>query len=240
MKCRPILFNAAMVKAILDGRKTQTRRVVKFPKWLSFDGEQPAEIPFQGVGYQDTRPVKAYDVTNHCKCPFGTVGDRLWVRETFCVLERHHWHDLTKPRDAIIEYAFNRRNACAYCADIVPGSESDDIRKQYGYKWRPSIHMPSWASRITLEITGVRVERLQGISETDATAEGVESKCLTQDAMAYDVMHKNYLTGSFDISLPQYSFESLWRSINGPDSWAANPWVWVVEFQRVEQEKVIA
>lgn len=102
----------------------------------------------------------------------------------------------------------------AYAADTPPGSYGDDQRKAYGLKWRPSIHMPRWASRITLEVTGVRVERLQDISEADALAEGV-----TFDPL----MHTN----------PREAYMHLWNAINGPGSWYANPWVWVVEFRKL-------
>ena len=176
MKERPILFSGPMVRAILDGRKTQTRRVVKpQPDWIR------PRVSDDGIahGYCGSGP------TDGIKCPYGTVGDRLWVRES--------WAKSGEVGDAT-----------EYRAD-----NPDPI----GAKWRPSIHMPRWASRIDLEITGIRVERLQEISERDAMAEGCE-----------------YLTNS----VARSNFVKLWISINGQDSWSANPWVWVIEFKRIK------
>lgn len=123
-------------------------------------------------------------------------GEKLWVRET--------WMDLLGTG---IERKTGDHGRYAYAADTPPGSYGDDQRKAYGLSWRPSIHMPRAASRITLEVTGVRVERLGDVSESDARAEGVQSVA---------------------------EFKELWASINGPSSWDANPWVWVVEVKRVE------
>lgn len=178
MRERPILFSGPMVRALLDGRKTQTRRVVK---------PQPVD-PFDGA--QLRTAVSAYALAG--PCPYGEPGDRLWVRET--------WAKAGEQGDRV-EYR-------ADTADPKAG------------KWRPSIFMPSWASRITLEVESVRVERLQDISEADARAEGVTPAPFTKAGRAAHLVHVE-------------AFESLWGSINGPDSWAANPWVWVVAFRRV-------
>lgn len=195
MKERPILFSGPMVRAILDGRKTQTRRVVK-PQ-----PETATDCPYH-VGVGQSRKSRT--------CPYGTVGDRLWVREAWLPFDQDHVIGDCK---------------VAYMAEATPTSE--EIRKEYiregrNYRWRPSIHMPRWASRITLEITGVRVERLQEISETDAIAEGAMSQLCSMhdqpDAMKFT--HRN-------------GFTNLWQSINGPESWASNPWVWVIEFRRL-------
>lgn len=205
MKERPILFNDAMVRAILDGRKTQTRRIVKFPK-----GALLEEISKPWMRPTVWLPEQGESVL--MDCPYGQTGDRLWVRETW-----QAWHE------------FNAMRA----ADIP---EDAKLRINYpanGNTWdarmRPSIHMPRWASRITLEITGVRVEQLQDISEADAQAEGI--------AGPYDVGYSAYQVPGD--SKPRYStaaaaFETLWDSINsGSDAWDANPWVWVIEFQKV-------
>jgi hypothetical protein len=199
VKERPILFSAQMVRAILQGRKTQTRRIVKGLPYapLAF-AEFTAADPsgFWGFGHANN-PI-------HCiHCPYGETGDRLWVRETHC------------------KYG----GGYIYRADYGTYTPiSDGI----GGPWKPSIHMPRVASRITLEITGVRVERLHDISEADAMAEGVERIDLSPRKI--NGMQVHPLTSSYFAA-----FMELWRSINGPESWAANPWVWVVEFRRCEQ-----
>ena len=200
MKERPILFSAPMVRAILDGSKTQTRRVVKAPRGL-IDGcwtvcEAEAWLP---------------------SCPYGQPGDRLWVRETFAIVPRTAYarsdgvQQTLRPDDdhdaAIYRAGWDRSNG--------------------GFRWRPPIHMPRWASRILLEITAVRVERLQGISRDDAQAEGI----------AYSERFEGYCIGEaehFNCHSPRQSFFSLWEAINGAGSVSANPWVWVIEFKRVE------
>lgn len=186
---RPILFNAPMVRATLDDRKTLTRRVVKQKHlpWL-------ANILGNFLdGKWNQRPL-----------PYGQPGDRLWVRETWA-------------RDS-------EDGALCYRADIGTGTVADDWQRNiddgaHGYRWRPSIHMPRWASRITLEVVSVRVERLQDISEADAIAEGTQEPSLVP------------ITGARLSERAVYA--ALWESINGPGSWDANPWVWVVEFKRV-------
>lgn len=195
MKERPILFKAPMVRAILDGSKTQTRRVVK----------QDRE------GLLDCKPTPAWDAFWQCvACPYGKPGDRLWVRETWSA---DAWFDGNAPNDipdsAYIAYV-SGRHAVAWPAAMG--------------KVRASIHMPRWASRILLEVTDVRVERLQDISEADARAEGVKV-----DGNGHAVRDEVVNVGG-----ARTAFAELWESINGPDSWAANPWVWVIEFRRVE------
>lgn len=195
MKEHPILFSAPMVLAILEGRKTQTRRAMRLqPSTSSFTvrldkkwgtvAEWPGESEFD---YYD------------CHCPFGTTGDRLWVREAW------------KP----VGVSYKQWVGVFYKSD---GTSRDcpyfsvNLARQ---GWRPGIHMPRVAARITLEVTGVRVERLQEISHRDALAEGVE----------YDVSKAD---GS-----PLARYEKLWNSINGWRAWSKNPWVWVVEFKGI-------
>ena len=201
VKERPILFNGEMVRAILDGRKTQTRRVLK---------EQP-----EG-------DLLGFLVGN---CPFGEVGSKLWVRETF-------WH---RKEDGISTYADGsmRTHPSAIIGskyvDEQDVSNWPSIASSFGYKTVPSIHMPRWASRITLEITGMRVERLNDISAEDAKAEGLEDR---------DWMGPSEITLPCGKTVHGQSvecFKALWESINGPGSWALNPWVWVVEFRRIDQ-----
>lgn len=210
MKERPILFSAPMVRAVLADTKTQTRRIAK-----------PVRHPDLGNVYSpgalalEHEPQHVIDRA----CPYGQPGDRLWVRET--------WMDL---RGTGIEIRY------AYCADTPRGSYGDDQRKCFGLKWRPSIHMPRSASRITLDITSVRLERLQDISEADAVAEGIEKQ---EDGIGWkrgpiSSDHPNTATRT---AFPTLAFQSLWECINGTDSWKTNPWVWAVEFKRLESTK---
>ena len=200
MKERPILFSAPMVRALLAGTKTQTRRAMK---------PQPTEfVGGPGVTLQDGSPAPLIPLDDSVEpygreiaCPYGKPGDRLWVRET--------WHD-----------ASSSLHSCAlYRADGI------DLHWD---KWTPSIHMPRWASRITLEITSVRVERLQEISIEDAKAEGAWGP---DDSIVQKVA--DYFGTDIFSANPRKAFQMLWESINGPDSWAANPWVWAIEFRRV-------
>lgn len=193
-KERPILFSAPMVRAILDGNKTQTRRVVKLRNGQYMPPSEKADIN----GWRQMLR----------NCPYGQPVDRLWVRETFADLRGTGIEHRPDPSGPLKRYAF--------AADHPPGSHGDEARKEFGVKWKPSIHMPRAASRITLEITGVRVERLQDVSRGDAMAEG----CPFQN-MAGGPNPCNWFAG-------------LWESINGTESWQSNPWVWVVEFKRLE------
>lgn len=214
MKERPILFSAPMVRAILDGTKTQTRRVCKPAEAAGLSyvigiqdpsdfGQRPLEVPGSGWFGDEEGDVQF-------SCPYGRPGDRLWVRETFMDLQGTG----VEHRDQA-----GQRKRYAYGADTLPGSYGDQCRKDYGLKWRPSIHMPRAASRITLEITGVGVERLQNISEADAIAEGVD----------YDPEDCPFAGTRTAVD----AYRSLWELINGPGSWGTNPWVWVVEFRSV-------
>lgn len=200
MKERPILFSAPMVRALLAGTKTQTRRAAKLTAG--------AHVKEPG-GHRRWHPA---DPEATLACPYGQPGDLLWVRET--------WHD-----------ASSSLHSCAlYRADGI------DLHWD---KWTPSIHMPRWASRITLEITRVRIERLQGISEADAKAEGIERATdfpgwyrhpLRGDSPGLADAGK---AGKCPTAFPRLAFQALWESINGPASWDANPWVWAIEFRRL-------
>ena len=200
-KERPILFNADMVNAILDGRKTQTRRIVKPTKDRNGSGCQLAPCEIAGE-------VNGGD---YALCPYGQPGDRLWVRENFLYLMHG---DVTA-------------GDIKYCASIDSRSAAGSKNPGYWWRKRPSIHMPRWASRITLEIVSVRVERLKQISERDALQEGIglvlADNWPDPKAMS-EAVAKSRRAG----------FKLLWESINGSDSWDTNPWVWVVEFKRVE------
>lgn len=193
MITRPILFSGAMVRALLDGSKTQTRRAVK----LQVQHDESWVGGWKIVHKRVTQALLTFNQlrgkplgSDAALCPYGQPGDRLWVRETFCDLD-----------DGEFEY-----RADGECdPNVVP-------------RWTPSIHMPRAASRILLEIVSVRVERLQDISEGDARAEGVDKA---------EVLSMPCADGA------TAAYSALWQRINGPGSWEANPWVWVVEFKRV-------
>ena len=209
MKSTPILFNAEMVNAILDGRKTQTRRMVKTPEPWTLERQDENLVTYA------CSDGEYYDVVS--KSPFGQVGDRIWVRET-CKIARDHNFLPDQSRDVY------------YRADNV---EDWNLPASYPEKWTPSIHMPRWASRITLEITDVRVERLQDITAEDAQSEGVQP--IEEDHFGcYPLYNEGYTSITID---PRCSFATLWSSIYGEKSWDGNPWVWVVEFKRVENNK---
>lgn len=192
MKERPILFSAPMVRAIFDGTKTQTRRIVKGTPLLAISAFSHEHVADPKHGF----------------CPYGQPGDRLWVRETFA-----------KQFDG----------GYTYSADFPKGFKPD---KTTLGNWKPSIHMPRTASRIMLEVVSIRVERLQDINEWDAIAEGIEMVA-GPDGINY---YGNYGDDNSDTCLsPVDSYRTLWQSINGPDSWNENPFVWVVEFRLIEQ-----
>jgi len=193
MTTRPILFSAPMVRAILDGTKTQTRRIVKSNycqatefKAMESNGEDYFAWFCSGF---DGYPIK---------CPYGKPGDQLWVRETFRLF------------DSSTECACYDDCRCAKYHGKPIYRATDDTMDG---PWKPSIFMPRWASRITLEVTGIKVERLQDISARDALGEGV---------------------GHHTMGNPIVCYLSLWESINGPGSWDANPFVWVIEFNRIK------
>ncbi|KOP55334.1 hypothetical protein OX90_18525 [Pseudomonas coronafaciens pv. porri] len=198
-KERPILFSAPMVRAILSGQKTVTRREVKKPAALDClaAGFEPAFLALPG---------------NADLCPYGKVGDRLWVREAWQADEQVN---AIAPRELShgepIQYPADGASRQTGCSMITPG------------KTRPSIHMPRWVSRILLEITDVRVERLQAISRSHIRAEGLE--CPPE--LASDDVSPNYRDWY------PAAWRDLWESINGAGAWDANPWVWVVEFKRM-------
>ncbi len=214
MKERPILFSAPMVRAVLKGSKTQTRRVWKLPRGCSWYAGHGGEAA--GMVQDDDGP--AWWHVSEQRCPYGQPGDRLWVREAWRALRRF---DSMPPLD--IEW----RSMVAYEADTPTGDYRQAPHGRMG-KLRPPIHMPRWASRITLEITGVRVERLQNISEADARAEGAP------ELLSVDGGYLEHPMGCY-----RDGFQHLWTSINGPGSWDTNPWVWVVEFRRLDVARLL-
>lgn len=209
---RSIMLRTPEVRDILEGRKTQLRRIVK---------EQPAShehiawctnIIGGPPGFAAARPMSSN--ARRLSCPYGQPGDRLWVRET--------WALENPPDDG--ELLIWQADRSAAWRPLL--GERFHLSPNYQpNRWRPAINMPRWASRLTLEVVSVRVERLQDISEADARAEGVEPKRGAGGAViSTGPVHLSHVVG----------FRELWCSINGPESWDANPWVWVVEFRRVE------
>ncbi|HGM6992107.1 TPA: hypothetical protein ACKP7H_002359 [Serratia marcescens] len=234
MKERPVIFNGEMVRAILDGRKTQTRRVMKVQPESSGFGLRfiTESLNNRDTGKYFWSQSDAFGINKPRSkpflCPFGQVGDRLWVREAyqgplfnFDQMETY-LEDTSK---------FERPEFCEYRADGGKTPEYYDADDNLRYGWKPSIHMPRWASRITLEITAVRVERLNDISEEDAEAEGIDMEALYDSQDCYDCIADHNMTGRPTVT---GAFKYLWESIYGVDSWNANPWVWAISFRRVK------
>ena len=256
---RGMIFNADMVRAIIDGRKTQTRRIMEVqPESDQFGLLRITDSTRRGdIGKYHWAESNA--TGNHMRsklfsCPFGAVGDRIWVRET--------WSDVNLEGIPAVAYradgdvyspmddesfldedgAFNyddprvtKYHFAAWYSDLIEGIEGD---------WRPSIHMPRWASRILLEITDVRVELLNAISEEDAQREGVHTEVWDQTVVARNYAARDEFFQFWSEDMPHYvemnqlyrsSFRSLWESIYGAESLNANPWVWAIEFKRIEE-----
>lgn len=209
MKTRPILFSAPMVRAILEGTKTQTRRAVK-------------------DRHIDAAPPACFFQWLRERCPYGQPGDRLWVREAWCPIP---------PQDP--NYNGGRPIAIDYAASHGRESHQWRVMDDLGTRrWKPSIHMPRWASRILLEITAVRVELLQDISDNDIEAEGTaqwvkDGGKVMCPPPGFDGWWPDE-DGNFYVKPNRVAFCSLWESVNGLRAWDANPWVWVIDFKRAE------
>lgn len=214
---RPIIFSEPMVRAVLAKRKTMTRRIVK---------PQPQHPRFRGMLALDDEGIELYlhdrTLVRAVRCPYGKPGDRLWVRET--------WGDCSPGADALVgtkwDKPWYRADADTYG---LLGHDGEGAVYVEDVKWRPSIHMPRSASRITLEVTAVRIERLQDISEADAFAEGVQCES-----------YIDYRRATTEDGHPLHShavdlFHLLWEALHGPGSWAANPLVWVIGFKRITE-----
>jgi hypothetical protein len=203
-----------MVRALLAGTKTQTRRIAK-----------PVTHPDLGNLYDagalvlEREPQHVIDRA----CPYGQPGDRLWVRETWSSDFAGHY-----PYDRVWYAADDDRRHDIEVRKGVRGIYSPESQQFVSFRWRPSIHMPRSACRLVLEITGVRVERLQDISEADAVAEGIDQDKLEDAQDRYDMVADHNMVGRPSAIS---AYRDLWESINGAGSWAANPWVWVVEFR---------
>ncbi|EAX0034477.1 hypothetical protein TY39_18735 [Salmonella enterica] len=211
MKERGMIFNAEMVRAILDGRKTQTRRPIK---WKQTRFTEIAERDDGSLWPWAEDCERGGDIW--FACPFGEVGDRIWVRETWQVIHDHI------DESSHVEYRTYApsipKEKDRYWHTVYAEHFGDESREDRGFPWRPAIHMPRWASRITLEITDVRVERLRGLSEEDAKSEGI-------------IPSAGGVLPGWEYRI---NFRDLWMDIYGTDNWEANPWVWVIEFKRVE------
>lgn len=195
MKERGIIMSAPMVKALLDGSKTRTRRILK---------KHPTNLA--GPNYDGLWSDTIDPVVRYFACPYGVAGDRLFVKEKFAVNKDYN---LLSPRLVFEAMGGDVRNCVAY----------SENKHDWQGRWRPSIHMPRWASRITLELTGVRVERLQDITPADCIAEGITYSKRDDDRR---------LTAPDG---PYQKYARLWDSLHGKGAWKLNPWVWVLEFR---------
>ncbi|MFP2116243.1 hypothetical protein ACLEB2_24115 [Klebsiella pneumoniae] len=234
---RGMIFNAEMVRALLSGRKTQTRREVKLNLDIAclattYDWATSLAANHYQALTEEQIQQKAESLRGVIHpvilgngqmvsiiCPYGKPGDRIWVRETFCPVD-----DTQYGGEKWVDYRATPKFEASHPAgwNCAPNDAE-------ALKWRPSIHTPRWASRILLEITDVRVERLNAISEEDATAEGVPpAGSLLPDYPG------TFLTPKGDFATAKVAFQRLWESIYGEESWKANGWVWVISFKRVE------
>ncbi|HIF0960481.1 TPA: hypothetical protein ACXYR6_005471 [Klebsiella pneumoniae] len=243
MKERGMIFNGEMVRAILDGRKTQTRRPIKWK-----------QTRFTEIGEREdgSKWPWSEDAEHACDfwhpCPFGAVGDRIWVREAYRFPASLDDVSPTGVGEMAVATGYRKPWAPTFYeftgtfSDGWKGFETPPKVSDAG-KLRPSIHMPRWASRILLEITDVRVERLNAISEEDAQREGVHTEVWDQTVVASNYAARDEFFQFWSEGMPHYvemnqlyrsSFRSLWEFIYGAENWLANPWVWVIEFKRVE------
>lgn len=249
MKERPILFSGPMVRAILDCSKTQTRRIIKpqpsSSHWERLNGYKLLQNMMEVAGgdyclrHQHTvigiKDNTFRDDPRWFRCPYGKPGDRLWVREKW------QYYGFDEDGIPLIRYAADGAKEFKEALDDEWGEKlidiwaalSEDDGPARDKKWRPSIHLPRFASRIDLEVTRVKVERLQDISEDDAFAEGID-----EDGEVFGIAQNildNQIQGSThdipDSSPAKAEFRHLWNSING--NWDDNPWVWVVSFKKL-------
>lgn len=212
MKERPILFSTEMARAILEGRKSQTRRIIKYPKIYKLN----ELIGWKIKPHKDTPVLFSFWYgTKYTlpafRCPYGQPGDVLWVKETF-----------------LIEKSIEDKIHYEYKSDYSE-TMADDVC------WKPSIFMPKEASRLKLKVTDIRVERVQDITEEDAIAEGVEYVDNQRVEGEEDLcrIYLDYMDNESILMSAKSSYKSLWSKINGKDSWKSNPWVWVVEFEKI-------
>ena len=228
-KERPILFSGPMVRAILEGRKSQTRRLLRVPDhpavadWV-LDSEYRAAARAHSEAVAD-QYVSTFP-HGRVRCPYGVPGDRLWVRETFCTC-----YDGQEAYEVI--YAADNTRRGFSTASNATDDQLDWLERSmttHGERGRPAIHMPRWACRLVLEVTASRVERLQDISEDDARAEGCEQKRYLVNPFKTGALRARF---SGEVSTFKESYALLWDSLNAKRSpWASNPWVWAITFRR--------
>ena len=226
MKEKPILFSTPMIQAILEGRKSQTRRIMK---------PQPHRIATEVIKSSQFKKgdfiarfkyldEEIYEITNIFKCPYGQPGDTLWVKETYYAYGM--WLRNGHNKSGKQSFRFSDTTLTGfkyhYCDDPPENVLPNTKREVYGWFKRPSLFMPHKAARILLRVIDIRVERLQDISEEDAIAEGVSLPNYVDQAIR-DVRYPD----------PSTIYAELWESINGKGSWDANPWVWVIKFERI-------
>lgn len=249
-RTHPILFQPEMVQAILEDRKTQTRRIIKDSFngcWTGDNGTiqvgghpcpndpiifHPGEIWTNEEGEQESTQCKTVEAWFICstmdkiaKCPYGKIGDLLWVRETCQILG--HWakNGLTDTGKQRWTFVIHPDQEVRYSGSFEPSPKD---RTELGFYTRPAIHCPSWTSRITLEITDIRAERLSSISEKDALSEGLSFGDRPNGRVYFVPGVKNYSR------VPSKSYWGLWDAINGSDAHKINPWVWAVTFRRIK------
>lgn len=228
MKERPILMSAPMVRACLDGSKTQTRRAVK-PQPFAGQTDDEARAFFVECGAMQTdesltwllNGAWAAGFIEGVKCPYGAIGDRLYVRE-------NGW-ERPERTDKMMREGADTWAPFMYDADGVSASEAAELKAQ-GWKRRPSIHLPRRGSRLELEIADISIEKLQDISDADARAEGCP--CYVCGGPLNGRSESN--CHCFHRSADATDYRNLWNQINGAGAWDANPWVWVIEFKRVK------
>jgi hypothetical protein len=245
MKFIPILFSTEMVQAILDGRKTMTRRVIKTPNTFkpwnanindaydSIQSDDKGEVSFLVAGDQGW--------TDWSKCPYGKVGDVLWVRESWMILDTEVCDSEIFDKDGFptdeyqiqVSYKDGIRKWCKVSEEFYDRmNEKIDFFEQEGERWSPSIHMPKSACRIFLKITNIRVERLQDITDKDAISEGIQEFTKDNTVLKYGLDGWNWS------EMPRKAkdgFLKLWESINGKESLNSNTWVWVIEFEKIDK-----
>ncbi|MGY8872174.1 MAG: hypothetical protein ACKVJE_17180 [Pseudomonadales bacterium] len=226
MKATNLLFKADMVNALLDGRKTQTRRIMKqqpkpFNGVASVSGDFAWPTRFSGASTISCKPTGPTGwIEKEKLCPYGDKGDLIYVRETFRL-----WSSADE---------CGCESPCECPSNNTPLYRA--THKNSEVTWKPSIHMPRWASRLTLKITSVRVEQLQNVSEEDAKAEGIRYHSLYDEWGGVEPHPAS--TPSLKqwrwYETPQQAFEWLWKSAYSTESWGANPWVWVIEFEVIK------
>ena len=257
MKFIPILYSIPMVQALLDDRKFVTRRT----KGLEVINKNPSLFRYDGVNQSDwcsddieidksifwfehlDNNGKYLEKYEPIKCPYGNVGNVLWVRETYYAYGK--WEKNGKTKTGKQKWVFkdltfwnkNMPDGGYKYADNPPSNFKKGKSIVEGYYKRPSLFMPKAACRIFLQITDIRVERLQGITNEDSLKEGIEIGETVKCPLSGNNLHtyKNYVTNEFKWFNPKLSFNTLWQSINGKESWDANPWVWVIVFERIEK-----